>query len=146
MRPHGPDEVRRHITDKWRADEEVNPRDWSRAARRTVSQAETNDAVLGTLGRSFDAWHLFLQPEQHRLATGDFKGSEKVTGGPGTGKAVVALHRVRHLVDRLPPGHSRPVLLTTYQGLGQRVAGGIAQRNFTGPTFRWATVLCLYRA
>ncbi|WP_217142534.1 UvrD-helicase domain-containing protein [Streptomyces sp. AC627_RSS907] len=109
------EDVRRHITDTWRADEEVDPRDWARAARRAVSRAETDDdAVLGALGRSFDAWRLFLHPEQQRLATGDFKGSAKVTGGPGTGKTVVALHRVRHLVDRLPPGHSRPVLLTTY--------------------------------
>jgi superfamily I DNA/RNA helicase len=110
-----PEDVQRHITDKWRADEDVNTRDWARAAQRAVSQAETDDdAVLGALGKSFDAWRLFLHPEQHRLATGDFKGSAKVTGGPGTGKTVVALHRVRHLVDRLPPGHSRPVLLTTY--------------------------------
>ncbi|WP_121711476.1 UvrD-helicase domain-containing protein [Streptomyces sp. E5N91] len=122
-----PDEVRRHITDKWRADEEVDPRDWARAARRAVSRAETDDdAVLGALGRSFDAWRLFLHPEQHRLATGDFKGSAKVTGGPGTGKTVVALHRVRHLVERLPPGHTRPVLLTTYntnlaRELGERL-------------------------
>ncbi|MFE9180926.1 UvrD-helicase domain-containing protein [Streptomyces sp. NPDC007126] len=109
------EDVRRHITDTWRADEEVDPRDWARAARRAVSRAETDDdAVLGALGRSFDAWRLFLHPEQQRLATGDFKGSAKVTGGPGTGKTVVALHRVRHLVERLPPGHSRPVLLTTY--------------------------------
>ncbi|WP_407288167.1 UvrD-helicase domain-containing protein [Streptomyces sp. BP-8] len=108
-------DVRQYITDKWRAEEDVNPRDWSRAAQRAVSQAETDDdAVLGALGKSFDAWRLFLHPEQKRLATGDFKGSAKVTGGPGTGKTVVALHRVRHLVDRLPPGHSRPVLLTTY--------------------------------
>ncbi|MGW5086248.1 UvrD-helicase domain-containing protein [Streptomyces coelicoflavus] len=122
-----PDEVRRHITDKWRADEEVDPRDWARAARRAVSRAETDDdAVLGALGRSFDAWRLFLHPEQRRLATGDFKGSAKVTGGPGTGKTVVALHRVRHLVERLPPGHTRPVLLTTYntnlaRELGERL-------------------------
>lgn len=110
-----PQDVRRHITDAWRAEEDVNTRDWARAARRAVSQAETEDAaVLGALGRSFDAWRLFLHPEQRRLATGDFKGSSKVTGGPGTGKTVVALHRVRHLVDRLPPGRSRPVLLTTY--------------------------------
>ncbi|MFB6753126.1 UvrD-helicase domain-containing protein [Streptomyces sp. NPDC056353] len=109
------EDVRRQITDTWRADEEVDPRDWARAARRAVSRAETDDdAVLGALGRSFDAWRLFLHPEQQRLATGDFKGSAKVTGGPGTGKTVVALHRVRHLVERLPPGHSRPVLLTTY--------------------------------
>ncbi|MEV3873917.1 UvrD-helicase domain-containing protein [Streptomyces sp. NPDC049906] len=110
-----PADVRRHITDQWRSEEDVNPRDWSRAARRAVSQAETDDsAVLGALGKSFDAWRLFLHPEQKRLAVGDFKGSAKVTGGPGTGKTVVALHRVRHLVDRLPPGYSRPVLLTTY--------------------------------
>ncbi|MGW0333118.1 UvrD-helicase domain-containing protein [Streptomyces sp. NPDC003011] len=110
-----PADVRQHITDKWRADEDVNTSDWARAAQRAVSQAETDDdAVLGALGRSFDAWRLFLHPEQQRLAVGDFKGSAKVTGGPGTGKTVVALHRVRHLVDRLPPGHSRPVLLTTY--------------------------------
>ncbi len=110
-----PQDVRQHITDAWRADEDVNTRDWARAARRAVSQAETDDdAVLGALGRSFDAWRLFLHPEQRRLATGDFKGSSKVTGGPGTGKTVVALHRVRHLVDRLPPGRTRPVLLTTY--------------------------------
>ncbi|MGO4751613.1 UvrD-helicase domain-containing protein, partial [Streptomyces sp. 2MCAF27] len=110
-----PKDVERHITDKWRADEDVNTGDWARAARRAVSQAETDDvAVLGALGKSFDAWRLFLHPEQQRLATGDFKGSAKVTGGPGTGKTVVALHRVRHLVDRLPPGHSRSVLLATY--------------------------------
>lgn len=110
-----PQDVRRHITDAWRAEEDVNTRDWARAARRAVSQAETEDAaVLGALGRSFDAWRLFLHPEQRRLATGDFKGSSKVTGGPGTGKTVVALHRVRHLVAQLPPGRTRPVLLTTY--------------------------------
>ncbi|MER6533408.1 UvrD-helicase domain-containing protein [Streptomyces sp900105755] len=110
-----PAEVRRHITDQWRADEDVNTHDWARAAKRAVSQAETDDdAVLGALGRGFDAWRLFLHPEQRRLATTEFKGSAKVTGGPGTGKTVVALHRVRHLVDRLPPGHSHPVLLTTY--------------------------------
>lgn len=110
-----PREVRQHITGKWRSEEDVDPRDWSRAAQRAVSQAETDDdAVLGALGKSFDAWRLFLHPEQKRLASGDFKGSAKVTGGPGTGKTVVALHRVRHLVDGLPPGYSHAVLLTTY--------------------------------
>ncbi|MEU7021608.1 UvrD-helicase domain-containing protein [Streptomyces sp. NPDC046203] len=110
-----PLEVRRFITDQWRADEEVDPWDWARAARRPVSQVSTEDAaVLDALGDGFDAWRLFLHPEQHRLATASFKGSAKVTGGPGTGKTVVALHRVRHLAAQLPPGQTRPVLLTTY--------------------------------
>ncbi|MER5962781.1 UvrD-helicase domain-containing protein [Streptomyces sp. NPDC002057] len=112
-----PADVQRLVTDKWRPEDEedIDVRDWARAARRAVSQAETDDdAVLGALGSGFDAWRLFLHPEQRRLAVADFKGSAKVTGGPGTGKTVVALHRVRHLVDRLGPGHTRPVLLTTY--------------------------------
>ncbi|MHA7960253.1 UvrD-helicase domain-containing protein [Streptomyces sp. L500] len=110
-----PGKVRSFITDQWRAEEEVDPQDWARAARRPVSQVSTEDsAVLDALGDSFDAWRLFLHPEQHRLATTSFKGSAKVTGGPGTGKTVVALHRVRHLVAQLPPGQTRPVLLTTY--------------------------------
>ncbi|WP_328344567.1 UvrD-helicase domain-containing protein [Streptomyces violaceus] len=111
------EDVRRDITLQWKADDtdSVDPHDWARAARRPVSQVSTDDdAVLGALGESFDAWRLFLHPEQRRLATTDFKGSAKVTGGPGTGKTVVALHRVRHLVEQLPPGNSRPVLLTTY--------------------------------
>ncbi|MFG2565082.1 UvrD-helicase domain-containing protein [Streptomyces sp. NPDC048567] len=110
-----PSEVRAFVTEQWRAEERVDPQDWARAARRPVSQVSTEDAaVLEALGDSFEAWRLFLHPEQHRLATASFKGSAKVTGGPGTGKTVVALHRVRHLVDRLPPGRTRPVLLTTY--------------------------------
>ncbi|WP_328788368.1 UvrD-helicase domain-containing protein [Streptomyces sp. NBC_00273] len=110
-----PDAVREHITSKWQAEEAVDPHDWARAARRPVSQVSTEDAaVLDALGDTFDAWRLFLHPEQQRLATASFKGSAKVTGGPGTGKTVVALHRVRHLVAQLPPGRTRPVLLTTY--------------------------------
>ncbi|MFD7944690.1 UvrD-helicase domain-containing protein [Streptomyces sp. NPDC059744] len=109
-----PAEVYRHITSQWKADD-VDPHDWVQAARRPVSQVSTEDsAVLDALGEDFDAWRLFLHPEQQRLATIDFKGSAKVTGGPGTGKTVVALHRVRHLVEQLPPGRNRPVLLTTY--------------------------------
>ncbi|MEU6931011.1 UvrD-helicase domain-containing protein [Streptomyces sp. NPDC046374] len=117
LRDHmDPADVERLITSTWRPEgEDVDVRDWAGAARRAVSQSETDDdAVLEALGNGFDAWRLFLHPEQRRLAKGDFKGSAKVTGGPGTGKTVVALHRVRHLVDRLPPGHTRPVLLTTY--------------------------------
>ncbi|MGC9404937.1 UvrD-helicase domain-containing protein [Streptomyces sp. DZ1-3] len=110
-----PADVRLHITDAWRADDKVDPHDWAKAARRPVSRVSTEDAaVLDALGDGFEAWRLFLHPEQHRLATTSFKGSAKVTGGPGTGKTVVALHRVRHLVERLPSGHTKPVLLTTY--------------------------------
>ncbi|MQS38591.1 hypothetical protein [Streptomyces katsurahamanus] len=97
-----PADVRRLVTDTWRPEGEdaIDVRDWARVARHAVSQAATDDdAVLGALGRSFVAWRLFLHPKQQRLAVGDFKGSAKVTGGPESGKTVVALHRVRHLVE-----------------------------------------------
>ncbi|MEU5697884.1 AAA family ATPase [Streptomyces aurantiacus] len=54
-----------------------------------------------------------------------------MTGGPGTGKTVVALHRVRHLVDQLPPGRTRPVLLTTTAPSAQGLVEGQASTTST---------------
>ncbi|WP_353941186.1 UvrD-helicase domain-containing protein [Streptomyces sp. HUAS MG91] len=107
------DEIRRDITEAWRLPD-ADPEDWAGVAHHPALVSTEDDAVLDALGNTFEAWRLFLHPEQRRLATTRFKGSAKVTGGPGTGKTVVALHRVRHLVEQLPPGYDRPVLLTTY--------------------------------
>ncbi|MCP9956413.1 UvrD-helicase domain-containing protein [Streptomyces sudanensis] len=47
----------------------------------------------------FTRWRIFLHPAQRRYAYHPgFNGPAQVTGGPGTGKTVVALHRVRHLL------------------------------------------------
>jgi superfamily I DNA/RNA helicase len=55
---------------------------------------------------------VFLHPSQRRVAYRvSFNGSAQVTGGPGTGKTVVALHRVKHLLGRSTDSR---VLLTTY--------------------------------
>ena len=58
-------------------------------------------------------WHLFLHPSQRKLVESDFKGPVKVTGGGGTGKTVVALHRLKRLAAELPASAS-PVLFTTF--------------------------------
>ncbi len=64
------------------------------------------------LDKPFAAWRVFLHPSQRRVAyRTSFGGPAQVTGGPGTGKTVAALHRVKHLLGR--SGDSR-VLLTTY--------------------------------
>ncbi|MEU2073417.1 UvrD-helicase domain-containing protein [Streptomyces sp. NPDC013489] len=64
------------------------------------------------LGKPFEAWRIFLHPSQRRVAyRASYGGPVQVTGGPGTGKTVAALHRVRHLLDR--SADSR-ILLTTY--------------------------------
>ncbi|WP_446209793.1 UvrD-helicase domain-containing protein [Micromonospora sp. IBSANI012] len=70
------------------------------------------DELADILDKPFAAWRVFLHPSQRRLAYRvSYKGPAQVTGGPGTGKTVVALHRVRHLLSR--SADSR-VLLTTY--------------------------------
>ncbi|WP_327352282.1 UvrD-helicase domain-containing protein [Streptomyces sp. NBC_01304] len=64
------------------------------------------------LRKPFAAWRVFLHPSQRRVAyRTSCNGPVQVTGGPGTGKTVAALHRVKHLLDRSEDGR---VLLTTY--------------------------------
>ncbi|TQS43284.1 UvrD-helicase domain-containing protein [Cryptosporangium phraense] len=54
---------------------------------------------------------IFLTPAQEAVAyRHSFPGPATVFGGPGTGKSVVALHRVKHLLAR----SAGPVLLTSF--------------------------------
>ncbi|MEU8215598.1 DEAD/DEAH box helicase [Micromonospora taraxaci] len=70
------------------------------------------DELAEILDKPFAAWRVFLHPSQRRVAYRvSYNGSAQVTGGPGTGKTVVALHRVKHLLSRTPDSR---VLLTTY--------------------------------
>ncbi|MEU7948868.1 UvrD-helicase domain-containing protein [Micromonospora taraxaci] len=70
------------------------------------------DELAEILDKPFAAWRVFLHPSQRRLAYREsYKGPAQVTGGPGTGKTVVALHRVKHLLSLATDTR---VLLTTY--------------------------------
>lgn len=67
----------------------------------------------------FEAWTTFLHPTQRVLATRYRNGSWRVSGGAGTGKTVVALHRTKALVDGTINGQGVDgvpprVLLTTF--------------------------------
>ncbi|MER7824665.1 UvrD-helicase domain-containing protein [Streptomyces sp. NPDC096097] len=67
------------------------------------------------LDKPFAAWRVFLHPSQRAMAyRPSYSGPAQVTGGPGTGKTVVALHRVNHLLKHLRA--SERILLTTYTG------------------------------
>ncbi|GAB7188203.1 superfamily I DNA and RNA helicases [Kitasatospora sp. Ki12] len=85
-------------------------------ARGRVALVSCPEELLEILERPFDAWRIFLHPAQYRIAYRDsFNGPARVSGGPGTGKTVVALHRTYHLARRLPPdAPDGSVLLTTY--------------------------------
>ncbi|MFE0762368.1 UvrD-helicase domain-containing protein [Streptomyces smyrnaeus] len=72
--------------------------------------------LMEILSQPFAAWRVFLHPSQRRVAyRPSYAGPARVTGGPGTGKTVVALHRAYHLARRLPAdAPDNTVLLTTF--------------------------------
>ena len=71
------------------------------------------DELEEILSQPFAAWRIFLHPAQRKVAyKASYPGSYQVTGGPGTGKTVVAMHRVAHLLTYLRPGER--ILLTTF--------------------------------
>lgn len=84
------------------------------AERMWVASPEQR-ALEAALAGSAAAWSVFLHPMQKRLVTARTSGPFLVTGGPGTGKTVVALHRARFLAEseshRADP---RPILVTTF--------------------------------
>jgi superfamily I DNA/RNA helicase len=96
--------------------EGADPEDWQAAVDRSQAVVITHDESLQSILEEgdFGRWKVFLHPTQEKLVHRAYSGPARVGGGPGTGKTIVALHRVKHLVDQLPPGHSKPVLLTTF--------------------------------
>ncbi|MFK0153682.1 UvrD-helicase domain-containing protein [Streptomyces sp. NPDC090493] len=109
-----PDEVRAEITAAVASTEQIDLGDFGAAlARTTVTTID--DALQKVLeDGDFQAWKVFLHPTQARLVDRDYNGPARVSGGPGTGKTIVALHRIHHLVRQLKPGRDKPILLTTF--------------------------------
>lgn len=60
---------------------------------------------------SFSDWQTFLHPSQSTLVAKDYSGSARISGGAGTGKTVVLLHRTRELMRRSPEAR---IVLTTF--------------------------------
>ncbi|KUL31268.1 UvrD-helicase domain-containing protein [Actinoplanes awajinensis] len=109
------DYVHDRITQPVQAADQVDVDDLRAAVKRPASQVTTDDEALRfILGESFERWQIFLHPSQRRLVERRFNGAARVSGGPGTGKTIVALHRAVHLARQLPAGIDKPILLTTF--------------------------------
>ncbi|MFJ9647474.1 UvrD-helicase domain-containing protein [Streptomyces sp. NPDC101206] len=110
------DDVLDQVTAPVAVAEPIDPEDFQAAVERPATVVTTSDEALKEAleGGDFSRWKVFLHPTQAKLVERRYSGPARVGGGPGTGKTIVALHRVRHLVGQLPPGHDKPVLLTTY--------------------------------
>jgi superfamily I DNA/RNA helicase len=73
-----------------------------------------DDLMEEIINGDLSKWQIFLHPSQRKLAEGDFKGSVKVTGGAGTGKTVVALHRLKYLSQKTNLLSDNKIVFTTY--------------------------------
>jgi superfamily I DNA/RNA helicase len=90
-----------------------------------ITLVTSPDELADILDKPFAAWRVFLHPSQRRVAYRvSYNGPAQVSGGPGTGKTVVALHRVKHLLSRSPDSR---VLLTTFT----TALAGMLRENLT---------------
>lgn len=69
------------------------------------------EELQAALDAPFDKWTVFLHPSQRGVVDRRFSGPARVAGSAGTGKTVVALHRVFRLLQDNPDAK---VLLTTF--------------------------------
>ncbi|GAA1643216.1 ATP-dependent helicase [Kribbella alba] len=95
------------------ADEQIDPDDVDAAVQRTAERVllvSGSAELLEVFRRPLELWRVYLHPSQCKVANASYRGPARVTGGPGTGKTVVAMHRAHHLARE---GEGR-VLVTTF--------------------------------
>ena len=73
---------------------------------------EGEDELRRIMAEPLEKWRVFLHPSQRKLVDRNFSGAYRVLGGAGTGKTVVAMHRAKWLVSRIPD--KKRILFTTF--------------------------------
>lgn len=85
------------------------------------------DGVLeGWRDGTIEDWMIFLSPVQRRAVDRAVGGPARVTGGPGTGKSVVGLHRAVAFARDLSSGER--ILMTSFVRTVPEVLGGLFER------------------
>lgn len=83
------------------------------SARHFVAITTEEDLRLA-LKYPLELWRVFLHPEQRAIVRAPLDGPALVSGGAGTGKTVVGLHRARYLASEVFTEPTDRVLLTTF--------------------------------
>lgn len=92
---------------------------WERAflhpdSQRHLLPVESSAELAEVLDRPFEEWRHFLHPSQSSLVQWDLRGPARVLGGAGTGKTVVALHRMKWLAEQAFVEEGQRLLFTTF--------------------------------
>lgn len=96
----------------------------SQASYRLIEDDTALAEVLAS--GSFEKWRIFLHPEQKTYVEVNTRGPYRVTGGAGTGKTVVLVHRAVRLARKAAEnGGSARIVLTTYT---RTLADALAQQ------------------
>ncbi|MGO8172509.1 UvrD-helicase domain-containing protein [Rhizobium ruizarguesonis] len=80
-------------------------------AQRRFRLLEGHEELAAALDQPFEKWAIFLHPSQRAIVDKDFNGPARVIGSAGTGKTIVALHRVARILRESPEAR---LLLTTF--------------------------------
>jgi superfamily I DNA/RNA helicase len=110
-----PDDVWAEVAGTISAPASVDPDDIDTAVERSperVLLVTGPDELMEAFRYPFALWRVYLHPSQRQVAYASYRGSARVTGGPGTGKTVVVLHRAKHLATT--SSESASVLVTTF--------------------------------
>lgn len=73
-----------------------------------------DEELLRMLNAPLERWRVYLHPSQRAVVQWKVNGPIRVTGGAGTGKTVVAMHRARYLVREIFTDPADRILFTTY--------------------------------
>lgn len=80
------------------------------------------DELMDVFAYPFATWRVYLHPTQRAVADATYNGPARVTGGPGTGKTVVALHRAHMLAQR---GDGKVLVTTFTSTLSETLKSGL---------------------
>lgn len=102
------------------------------ASRMQFTYVEDNEELRRIIeDGDFGAWRVFLHPEQRAYVDKDYSGSFRLSGGAGTGKTVVLLHRARRLA--LADTSARVILTTFTRALADNLRRDLERLDATVP-------------
>lgn len=94
------------------------------AARAQFAFIDGEDELRAVIeAGDFGAWRVFLHPEQRKWVDARTSGPFRLSGGAGTGKTVVLMHRARRLIRTDPT--ARIVLTTFTTNLAEGLRDGL---------------------
>ena len=78
-----------------------------------VKVLDNDEELAEALKYPLDLWRVFLHPTQQEIVSLPSDSSRYITGGPGTGKTVCLVHRIKRIMQHMV--EDQHVLLVTYK-------------------------------